>query len=119
MRASRRHVIAGAGAAAACALVLSYEGWRHLGKHYPPTPYDDLLARLPNRDAAKRVGKAFLIFHSGFIPRYAASALRQRIGKAPLRDVLEQEIAAGQLTEAGHWLLPETLAGLCALTAKA
>jgi hypothetical protein len=119
MNASRRSVVnAGLGLAAIAAGMLTYEAVHHLGKHYPPTPYDDLLALLPDREAAKAVGVAFLKDHPDFTAKDAAAALRKHIGKQPLDAVLEAEIAAGALTEAGHWEIPQTLAGLCALAAK-
>jgi len=95
-----------------------YEGWRWLKKRYPPTPYDDLLSQLPDRAAARELGRAFLSQHNNFTLPHAARALRQRLAREPLPAVLVSEIAAGKLVETGHWLLPETLAGLCALAAK-
>jgi hypothetical protein len=106
------------GAGGLFAVAAGYEGWRLLGKRYPPTPYDDLLYQLPDREAARELGRAFLSQHSSFTLPHAASALRKRIGSNPLAAVLASEIAAGDLVETGHWLLPETLAGLCALAAK-
>lgn len=115
----RRTLIAGVVALAAAATAIGYESRKLFGRHYPPTPYDDLFALLPDRDAAKKIGAAFLKDHANFTPNSAADALRQHIGKQKLDAVLQAEIAAGALTEAGHWLMPQTLAGLCALAAKA
>ena len=97
----------------------AYEAARLFGKHYPPTPYDDLFALLPNRESAKDMGSTFLISHPNFTAATAASALRARIGSRSLFAVLQQEVGRGELTEVGHWVLPQTLAGLCALAAKA
>ena len=116
---NRRSVIAFAGSGiAVAAAALGYEAWRVFGKHYPPTPYDDLLDLLADREAAKRLGGAFLQAHSDFTPTDAATALRRRIAHRPLSDVLQDEIRHGELTEVAHWLLPQTLTGLCALAAK-
>ena len=116
----RRVVIAGTAVLGAAVLAgVGYEASRLLGKHYPPTPYDDLLALLPEREAAKAVGVAFLAEHPNFTAKTAAAALRARIGKQKLDALIEAEITAGALTEAGHWIIPQTLAGLCALAAKA
>lgn len=116
---NRRSVIAFVGSGLAVAAgALGYEAWRVFGKHYPPTPYDDLLGLLSDRAAAKRLGAAFLKVHSDFTPKDAAAALRRRIAHRPLRSVLEDEIIRAELTEVGHWLIPQTLAGLCALAAK-
>lgn len=116
---NRRSVIAFVGSGVAVAAgALGYEAWRVFGTHYPPTPYDDLLGLLSDREAARQVGAAFLQAHSDFTPTDAAAALRQRIAHRPLAIVLENEITHGELTEAGHWLIPQTLVGLCALAAK-
>jgi hypothetical protein len=120
MKTSRRSMLfAGAGAAALGTGGIAYESWRLLVRRYPPTPYDDLLSLLPDREAARRLGSAFLSEHSNFTPRHAAKALRERIAGQPLLTVLDREIGTGGLTEAGHWLVPQTLAGLCALAAIA
>jgi hypothetical protein len=118
MSISRRTVVAGAVGLAAAAGALAYEGWRLFGRHYPPTPYDDLLALLPERAAARQLGAAFVSQHPDFHAATAARALRQHIGNHPLQSALVAEIARGQITEAGHWVLPQTLVGLCALAAK-
>ena len=118
MKRTRRNVIGATGIAVLAAVAAGYEGWRHLARHYPPTPYDDLLSLLPDREAAKQVGRAFLAANSGFLPAHAAGALRQHIAGRSLGTVLQDEIARGEIIETGHWLLPQTLVGLCALTAK-
>ena len=117
MKASRRWIMGG-GAGVAAAIVAGVFAPQWFGKHYPPTPYDDLLALLDDREAAKLVGRAFLKSQPDFTPAKAARALRQHIGKRALSPFLEDEIALGQLTEAGRWVLPQTLVGLCALAAK-
>lgn len=117
MKPSRRWIVGGgSGVMAAVAAGVFVPRW--FGKHYPPTPQDDLLALLNDREAAKTVGGAFLKQHPNFTAAKAVRALRQHIGKRTLPSVLEDEIANGQLTEAGHWVLPQTLVGLCALAAK-
>jgi hypothetical protein len=108
----------GGGAGLVAAIIGGVFVPRWFGKHYPPTPYDDLLALLDDREVAKEVGRAFLNVHPNFTAAKAAGALRQYIGKRPLAAVLANEVAQGQLTEAGHWVLPQTLSGLCALAAR-
>jgi len=118
MRRTRRNfLVVGTGAGIAIAGAVGYEGWRYFAKRYPPTPYDDLLSYLSDRDAAKQIGRAFLAANRGFTPANAAAALRKRIGARPISNVLHDELAAGDIVEAAHWLLPQTLVGLCALAA--
>jgi hypothetical protein len=97
---------------------IGYESWRLRRRHYPPTPYDDLLDLLEDRGPARLIGRAFLQTHANFTAATAARALRQRVRARALSSVLAQEIADGHITEAAHWIMPETLVGLCALAAK-
>jgi hypothetical protein len=118
MRRTRRNfLVVGTGAGIAIAGAAGYEGWRYFAKRYPPTPYDDLLSYLSDREAAKQIGRAFLATNRGFTPANAAAALRKRIGARAISSVLQDEITAGEIVEASHWLLPQTLVGLCALAA--
>jgi hypothetical protein len=119
MTASRRNVLLGGAAVAVLAAAGgAYEARHLIGRHYSPTPYDDLLDRLEDREAAKRVGVVFLKDHKNFTAAKAAEALRRQIGQRSLAETLQDEIAQGRLTEAAHWAMPQTLAGLCALAAS-
>jgi hypothetical protein len=117
MNLSRRATVlataVGLGVAATVAFEVSYL----FGTHYPPTPYDDLLALLADRDAAKTVGRTFLSQHPGFSPKTAAQALRGHLRKRDLPSLLTEEIGHGELSVAGGWIMPATLLGLCALAA--
>jgi hypothetical protein len=117
MSVNRRWIVGG-GAGVLAAIIGGVFAPRWFGKHYPPTPYDDLLALLGDRAAARQLGTAFISEHRDFNAATAARALRHHIGKRPLQSVLAEEITHGQITEAGHWVLPQTLVGLCALAAK-
>ena len=66
---TRRNVLIGAGGAVVVAGAV-FEGRHLLRKHYKPTPYDDLLALLDDRDAAARTGKAVLAEIARSIPRW-------------------------------------------------
>ena len=117
MKPNRRLIVGGA-AGVSAVIIAGVFAPQWLRERYPPTPYDDLLSLLEDRDAAKKIGRRFLKQYTNFTAAKAAHALRQRVGKRTLASVLENEIANGQLTEADHWVLPQTLVGLCALAAK-
>jgi hypothetical protein len=88
-------------------------------KHFSNDRYDDLLNALDNPDNAASVGAAVLAELPHFNAAETAASLRERIGKKKLGDVLDEDAAANRLIEAKGWVLPETLALLCALAAKA
>jgi hypothetical protein len=96
-----------------------YEGIRSTARHYPRTPYDDLLYKLADRESAKALGAQVLAERKTFDPRAAAHALRPKLKVKELADVLEAEIRSGDLIELRGWVIPQTLADLCALAAKA
>ena len=89
--------------------------WR---RHRSASAYDDLLAGLTDRDAANRLGNAVLAETETFSIRDTARELRTRIGHRSLSAALGEDMAQDRISEAGGWILPETLALLCALAAK-
>ncbi len=117
---ARRPLLAGLlgvfGVAAAGGAV--YESRALFRKRYRPTPFDDLLSSLPDRDAAIRVGVAILAEEPGFDARKTALQLREEIGEKPLADVVAKDIGENRMVEIKGWVLPETLAKLCALAAR-
>jgi hypothetical protein len=116
-RSRRSVLLATAGAGVLAAAALGYEAVRLIGRH-PPSPYDDLLSLLPDRDAAAQVGLAYLSEHPHFDSATAAHLLRQEIGSRPLAAALQTDIIQDRLAEAGHWLMPDTLVLLSALAAR-
>ncbi|MDE2135751.1 MAG: hypothetical protein KGJ49_14280 [Alphaproteobacteria bacterium] len=114
---TRRRVVMGAGGAAVLAAT-AFEG-RLLRKRYAPTPYDDLLARLDDRDADAQIGEAVLADVEGFDAKAASAGVRQRLARHTLAQAVGADAAEGRLLEASGWVLPQTLALLCALAAKA
>jgi hypothetical protein len=117
-RLSRRTVVAGGGIAAALgatALGLTLPRW--LGRRYAPTPYDDLLGELVDRDQAARVGAVARTELPAFSARAAARELRQRFEQRNLAEVLDADIRERRIAEVGGWLLPDSLAQLCTLAA--
>lgn len=114
---TRRNILIGAGGAVVAAGAI-YEARQLLRKHYKPTQYDDLLALLDDRDAGAQVGHAVLAEIGDFDPALAAADLRARLKTATLASAIADDVSAGRLLEARGWLLPETLALLCAVAAK-
>lgn len=117
---SRRTTMAaalGAGVLAAAGLGLTrvFRSWHR----YPSTPYDDLLSQLDNREAATKLGHAFLPQLKPKSADALATALRARLGHGSLVDAVTNDSRQGAIVEAMDWVLPETLAKLCALAALA
>jgi len=117
-RISRRTMVAGGGIAAALgAAALGLTLPRLLRRRYAPTAYDDLLSQLVDRDAAMRVGQAVRENLSSFNEAKAARELRQRFEQRNLAEVMDADVAEGRIAEAGGWVVPQSLAELCALAA--
>lgn len=109
----RRTMIAGgavAGLAAAGAWRLGLLGG------YAPTPYDDLLDQLDARDDAILLGQKATDMPEA---RALADELRSHIGEAGLAAAVSGDIIAGRMTEVAGWILPQTVAQMAALAAKA
>lgn len=113
----RRALIAGGGIVAVAAAGVG--GRMLLRKRYAPSPYDDLLDLLEDRDAAAQIGETVLAEVEEFEPKTLADELRTRIAKRPLAVVMAEDATEGRVVEGGGWVLPETLGLLCALAAKA
>jgi hypothetical protein len=90
-----------------------------LRKRYAPTPYDDLIALVEDRDGAAQIGETLLAKLKDFEPVTLAADMRRRIAARPLPTVLTEDASKARLVEAGGWVLPETLGLICALAAKA
>lgn len=115
---TRRRIMFGAGGAVVLAGA-AYEGRRLLRKRYAPSPYDDLLALLDNRDADAQIGEAVLADIGDFDAKTVSESVRARLAHQSLAFVSVADATEGRLLEANGWVLPETLAQLCALAAKA
>jgi len=118
MNISRRDGIIATGAAAVL-IGVGVSGHYLLRKRHAPSPYDDLLTLLEDRDADAQIGETVLAEAEDFDPKTIADNLRAHIGKRPLAAVLASDVAYGRVVEAGGWVLPQTLGLLCALAAKA
>jgi hypothetical protein len=80
--------------------------------------YEDLLSGLGDRDTANRLGDAVLGEAETFETRAIAHELRKHIAHRPLAAVLAADLAEDRVVETKGWVLPETLALLCGLSAK-
>ncbi|OJT97694.1 MAG: hypothetical protein BGN82_10460 [Alphaproteobacteria bacterium 65-7] len=110
----RRVLLAGAGLAAIAAGAGLYRFTDVIVKHYPPTPYDDLLEQLADRATARVIGARLPVE-----PAHAATRLREALTGQSLADAVQADVAAGRLSEVAGWLLPESVALLAALAARA
>jgi hypothetical protein len=117
---TRRKIVAGM--AGGAAVVLGAALYRFTGlfaSRYPPTPYDDVLARLINREQAAKLGAAALRGMPGFSAARAAARLRAAFGAGGLSVAATIDVVNGRIMEANGWLLPQSVALLAALAAKA
>ncbi len=111
---NRRALLAGLAAAGAAVAAGMYRFTDIFVKHYPATPYDDLLTHLGDREQAARLGAA--VRHPSDAVTLA-SRLRASM-PGDLDTAVQADIAAGRLTEVQGWLLPQTVVLLSALAAK-
>lgn len=110
----RRTLIGGMAAASAALAAGLYRFTDLIVKHYPPTPYDDVLAALVDREEAAKFGAQVRK-----TPAPAALAARLRTTLKPgLAGASAADIAAGRLIEVNGWVVPESVALLSALAAK-
>jgi hypothetical protein len=109
----RRTVVAGVAAGSAAIAAGLYRFTDLFVKHYPPTPYDDVLSRLSDREPAARLGRAVR-----GAPDAPALAARLRALPADTAAAAQADIAANRLAEVGGWLVPESVMLLAALAAK-
>jgi len=114
---SRRPFLAGAIAAAAAAAIGAGAYEAGLFRARPKGPYGDLLSSLGDPDDAPALGRAYLAQSRNFDAKTVAAQLRTRLSGQSLREVLGTDVTGNQIAEAGGWVLPETLALLCALAA--
>jgi hypothetical protein len=118
---TRRPLLAGllGLAGIAVAALATFEAPRLLSPRHAPSPFDDLLAKLPDRESAARLGAAFLAENRTFDADRSAMVLRRRLATLPLDAAIQSDLAEKHIVEAHGWVLPETLVSLCALAAKA
>jgi hypothetical protein len=105
---------------------IAYEAPSLFRRRYKPTPYDDLLSQLPDREGAAKLGKAAIAqlqADSDVGPVFDAKAvayeLRTGPGKGSLARATAADIAQGRLVEIHGWLLPLSLVLVAGLAAAA
>jgi hypothetical protein len=111
---SRRTLLTSVAAASAALAAGLYRFTDLFVKHYAPTPYDDVLATLADREQAARLGA---LVSDAPQPQALAARLRAAI-KPGLTAAAKADAAAGRLTEVGGWVVPESVALLSALAAR-
>jgi len=111
----RRDLIAAVTAAGVAVAAGLYRFTDLFVKHYPPTPYDDLLARLTDREEAAKLGAQM---PGSFDLAGQSARLRSIFRNQDLAAAAHADIAAGHMVEVGGWVLPETVALLAVLAAR-
>jgi hypothetical protein len=111
----RRNVLAGLAIAAAG--LATGAAWKFLlfCKHYPRTPYDDLLGQIVDREPATLFGRAA----APSFPAAPILAADLRRDGHTLSTRAASEPAAGRVQEVDGWLVPQSVAQYAALAALA
>ena len=111
----RRAIIVAIGAAGAAVAAGLYRFTDLFVKHYPPTPYDDLLTLLIDREEAIRLGARMT---GDFDVQREAAGLRATFAHQNLATAIQADIAADRLVEVEGWIVPQRLARLSRLASK-
>ena len=111
----RRNLMAAVAAAGVAATAGLYRFTDLFVKHYAPTPYDDLLVRLTDREQAAKLGAQLT---GSFDLASQSTRLRDTFRKEDLAAAVNADIAAGHMVEISGWVLPETVALLSALASR-
>ena len=88
---------------------------RLFGKHYPPTPYDDLLAQIEDREPAIVLGGVA----RKSLPDAGALAAQLRRDGRTLSVRAQAEPGEAQIVEVAGWIVPQSVALYAALAAQA
>jgi len=111
----RRNILAGLAVATAGLATGAAWKFRVFGKHYPRTPYDDLLDQIADREPAILFGQAA----AKSSPETARLAADLRRDGRTLAARAAAEPATGRVREVDGWLVPQSVAQYAALTALA
>ncbi|MDE2466854.1 MAG: hypothetical protein KGO02_24535 [Alphaproteobacteria bacterium] len=115
----RTLLVTGTGAAlglgTAAALTYGFGLWR---RPWPSSPYDDLLERLPVEDGATVLGQAVQKALPGLHDGTVAAQLRRRLNGTSLRELVRKDAAERQVVTISGWIMPRSVAEICALAAS-
>ena len=111
---TRRGILAGLVAALAAAGGAAWKS-RLFAKHYPSTPYDDLLDQIVDREPAIMFGQAA----RKSLPGAAQLAARLRRDHRNLAERAAAEPGQAQIAEVAGWVVPQSVALYAALAAQA
>jgi hypothetical protein len=114
----RRGVIAGLAGLGAMAAASLYRFTDIFMKHYPPTPYDDVLSKLEDRQQAAKLGTAALKSQPNFDTAASAQRLRAALQHGDFREVVLADAETGRVQLVEGWVLPQSVAVLSAIAAK-
>jgi hypothetical protein len=89
--------------------------FRLFAKHYPPTPYDDLLGQIIDREPAIVFGQVA----RKSLPGAPQLAEQLRRDSRTLPERAAQEPGEAQITEVAGWVVPQSVALFAALAAQA
>ena len=109
----RRALLTGMTALAALAAGTAWK-FRLFAKHYPPTPYDDLLSQITDREPAIAFGDTA----RKSLPGAAQLAAELRRDGRTLSAKAQAEPAEAQITEVAGWIVPRSVALYAALAAQ-
>jgi CRISPR/Cas system CMR subunit Cmr4 (Cas7 group RAMP superfamily) len=112
----RRNMIAGVVAAGAAVTAGLYRFTDLFVKHYPASPYDDVLVHLTDREQAARLGAHVT---GPFDIKSQATRLRLMFQGQTFASAATADIATGRMVEVSGWLLPQTVVALSVLAARA
>lgn len=111
---TRRGILAGLVAVLAAAGGAAWK-FRLFAKHYPPTPYDDLLGQIVDREPAIVFGRAA----RKSMPGAAQLAAGLRRDHRSLAERAAAEPGEAQIAEVAGWIVPQSVAQYAALAAQA
>jgi len=111
---TRRGLLAGLVAVLAMAGGAAWK-FRLFAKQYPPTPYDDLLGQITDREPAIVFGQAA----RKSLPGAAQLAAGLRRDRRSLAERAAAEPGEAQIAEVAGWVVPQSVALYAAMAAQA